>query len=86
MGPGYLRAELSVRIYDVGVFATSFGHLGDLAVPRIMRIIVNGMHWAGNVGIPQASKGVKTFRHVPKRVRKGNTRATVRKQWRRGTQ
>ena len=66
--------------YGARVFATSFGHLGDFAVPQIMRIIVNGIHWAANVEIPDASKEVKTFHLAPKRVRKASTRARARKQ------
>jgi type 1 glutamine amidotransferase len=66
--------------YGARVFATSFGHLGDFAVPQIMRIIVNGIHWAANVDIPDVSKEVKTFHLATKRVRKGSTRPRAQKQ------
>jgi len=47
--------------YGAKVFATSFGHTGDFAVPQIMRIIVNGIHWAAGVEIPDASEKVNIF-------------------------
>ena len=48
--------------YGARVFATSFGHVGDFAVPQIMRIIVNGIHWAAGVVVPDASVKVNTFK------------------------
>lgn len=47
--------------YGAKVFATSFGHTGDFAVPQIMRIIVNGIHWAAGIDIPDASEKINTF-------------------------
>ena len=61
--------------YGARVFATSFGHPGDFAVPQIMRIIVNGIHWAADVEIPDASKEVRTFHLSGQGVQKGDTRA-----------
>ena len=61
------------------VFATSFGHLGDFASPQIMRIIVNGIHWASGVSIPKASEDIRTFTLVDEAVRKGRNRARAGK-------
>jgi len=51
--------------YGAKVFAASFGHPGDFAVPQIMRIIVNGIHWAADIEIPDASKEIKIFHLSP---------------------
>ena len=56
--------------YGAKVFATSFGHLGDFAVPQIMRIIVNGIHWAAGIEVPKAAAEVKTF-ELANSVKKG---------------
>jgi len=66
--------------YGARVFATSFGHPGDFAVPQVMRIIVNGIHWVAGVEIPDASAEVKTFHLSPKEVQKSSNRAKPRKQ------
>ena len=64
--------------YGARVFATSFGHLEDFASPQIMRIIVNGIHWAADVRVPQASREIKTFTLADKAAQKKN-RARTRK-------
>ncbi len=60
--------------YGARVFATSFGHLGDLASPQIMRIIVNGIHWAADVKVPKASKEVRTFQLADKIAKRTGAR------------
>ncbi|MCX7012357.1 MAG: ThuA domain-containing protein [Candidatus Sumerlaeota bacterium] len=47
--------------YGARVFSTSFGHPGDFAVPQIMRIVVNGIHWAAGCPVPDASAEVRTL-------------------------
>ena len=47
--------------YNARVFATTLGHPQDFAVPQIMRLVVNGIHWAAGVPVPDASTAVKTF-------------------------
>ncbi|MFZ2641869.1 MAG: ThuA domain-containing protein [Verrucomicrobiia bacterium] len=47
--------------YGARVFATTLGHPRDFAVPQIMRIVVNGIHWAAGAEVPSASTEVKTF-------------------------
>lgn len=64
--------------YGARVFATSFGHLGDFASPQIMRIVVNGIHWAAGVEVPEASEEIRTFRLVDESARKGRNRARSR--------
>jgi type 1 glutamine amidotransferase len=65
--------------YGARVFATSFGHTGDFAVPQIVRIIVNGIHWAAGVPVPDPSAEVKTLNLSPKGVQKSNKRAKPQK-------
>jgi type 1 glutamine amidotransferase len=65
--------------YGARVFATSFGHLGDFASPQIMRIIVNGIHWAADVKVPPASRDVKTFTLADKTAQKKRNRARAGK-------
>ena len=60
--------------YGAKVFATSFGHLGDFAVPQIMRIVVNGIHWAADVEVPEASREIKTFQFADKSRAKARKR------------
>jgi type 1 glutamine amidotransferase len=66
--------------YGAKVFATSFGHLGDFASPQIMRIIVNGIHWASGVEVPQPSQEIATFQLVDKTVGKNRNQARTRRQ------
>lgn len=47
--------------YHARVFATTLGHPRDFGVPQIMRILVNGIHWAAGIEVPSASTPVKTF-------------------------
>ena len=61
--------------YGAKVFATSFGHPGDFAVPQIMRIIVNGIHWAAGVKIPDASTEIKTLDLAPQGIQKSKAEA-----------
>ncbi len=60
--------------YGAKVFATSFGHLGDFAVPQIMRIVVNGIHWAADAEVPDASREIKTFQLANKNRAKARKR------------
>jgi type 1 glutamine amidotransferase len=60
--------------YGARIFATSFGHLGDFAVPQIMRIVVNGIHWAADVEVPDASREIKTFQLANKNRAKARKR------------
>jgi len=64
--------------YGARVFATSFGHLGDFTSPQIMRIIVNGIHWAADVKVPEASREIKTFALADKPAQKNKNRAKKR--------
>lgn len=48
--------------YGARVFSSSFGHVGDFAVPQIMRILVNGIHWAAGKPVPAADVPVPTMR------------------------
>lgn len=48
--------------FGARVFATTLGHAGDFAVPQIMRLIANGIHWAAGVEIPSAKTPINTFR------------------------
>ncbi len=45
-------------------FTTSLGHEGDFAVPQSMRVMVNGVFWAAEQTIPDATTEVKTFKLV----------------------
>ena len=65
--------------YGARVFATSFGHLGDFASPQIMRIIVNGIHWAAKVEVPDASKDVRTFMLTDKAAQRSRKPAKPKK-------
>ena len=65
--------------YGARVFATSFGHLGDFASPQIMRIIVNGIHWAADVKVPNSSSEIRTFTLEDKAVQKVKNRTKTRK-------
>ncbi|MHC4168527.1 MAG: ThuA domain-containing protein [Planctomycetota bacterium] len=65
--------------YGARVFATSFGHLGDFASPQIMRIIVNGIHWAADVKVPEVSGEIKTFTLADKTAQKSRNRARAGK-------
>ncbi len=47
--------------FGARAFATSFGHVGDFAVPQITRIIVNGIHWAAGKDVPAADAEVSTW-------------------------
>lgn len=47
--------------YGARVFATTLGHPRDFAVPQIMRLVVNGIHWAAGAEVPAASATVETF-------------------------
>lgn len=47
--------------YGAAVFATTLGHPRDFAVPQIMRILVNGIHWATGAEVPAASTAINTF-------------------------
>jgi type 1 glutamine amidotransferase len=47
--------------YQARVFATTLGHPQDFAVPQIMRLVVNGIHWAAGVPVPTASTDIHTF-------------------------
>jgi len=47
--------------YGARVFATTLGHPRDFAVPQIMRLVVNGIHWAAGADVPAASAAVQTF-------------------------
>lgn len=47
--------------YGARVFGTTLGHPRDFAVPQIMRIVVNGIHWAAGVEVPDAACEIKTF-------------------------
>jgi hypothetical protein len=51
--------------YGARVFATTLGHPGDFAVPQIMRMVVNGIHWAAGVEIPAATTEIRTFQVSP---------------------
>jgi type 1 glutamine amidotransferase len=62
--------------YGARVFATSFGHLGDFASPQIMRVIINGIHWAADVKVPEAPKDIKTFTLVDRDAQKGKNRVS----------
>jgi type 1 glutamine amidotransferase len=66
--------------YGARVFATSFGHLGDFAVPQIMRITVNGIHWAAGVDVPDASTEIRTFQLAAKKAggKRGGTKGKRR--------
>ena len=47
--------------YGARVFASTLGHPQDFAVPQIMRLVVNGIHWAAGVPVPDASTPINTF-------------------------
>jgi type 1 glutamine amidotransferase len=47
--------------YGARVFASTLGHPRDFAVPQIMRLVVNGIHWAAGAEVPAASAAVNTF-------------------------
>ena len=47
--------------YGARVFATTLGHPQDFAVRHIMRLVVNGIHWAAGVPVPDAATEIKTF-------------------------
>jgi hypothetical protein len=47
--------------YGARVFAGTLGHPRDFAVPQVMRIVVNGIHWAAGAEVPAASVAVKPF-------------------------
>ncbi len=47
--------------YGARVFASTLGHPRDFAVPQIMRIVVNGIHWAAGCPVPDAATEIKTF-------------------------
>ena len=49
------------------VFGTTLGHPGDFEVPQIMRLVVNGIHWAVGVAPPAASTEVRRF-HVDAKI------------------
>ncbi len=48
--------------YGARVFASTLGHPQDFAVPQIMRLVVNGIHWAAGAPVPDASTAINTFR------------------------
>jgi type 1 glutamine amidotransferase len=48
--------------FGARVFGTTLGHPGDFAVPQIMRLVVNGVHWAAGQEIPSAKTPINTFR------------------------
>jgi len=47
--------------YGARVFTTTLGHPQDFAVPQIMRLVVNGIHWAAGVDVPGATSPIETF-------------------------
>lgn len=47
--------------FGAKVFGTTLGHPRDFAVPQIMRLVVNGIHWAAGADSPAASAEVRTF-------------------------
>lgn len=47
--------------FGARVFSTSFGHVRDFAVPQIMRIVVNGIHWAAGKPQPAPDVGIGTL-------------------------
>jgi len=47
--------------YGAKVFASSFGHVDDFGSPQIMRILVNGIHWAAGVTVPSPESKINTF-------------------------
>ena len=46
--------------YGARVFATTLGHPQDFAVPQIMRLVVNGIHWAAGIPVPDGATAIKT--------------------------
>ena len=49
------------NVFGAKVFASSFGHVDDFGSPQIMRIMVNGIHWAAGVAVPSPDTEIKTF-------------------------
>jgi len=49
------------NVFGSRVFASSFGHVDDFGSPQIMRILVNGIHWAAGVPVPRADAEINTF-------------------------
>lgn len=47
--------------FGAKVFASSFGHVDDFGSPQIMRILVNGLHWAAGEDVPSQEARVNTF-------------------------
>lgn len=47
--------------FGAKVFASSFGHVDDFGSPQIMRILVNGIHWAADVPVPKPDAEINTF-------------------------
>lgn len=47
--------------FGAKVFASSFGHVDDFGSPQIMRILVNGIHWAAGVPVPKPEAKINTF-------------------------
>jgi hypothetical protein len=47
--------------YGARVFASTLGHPRDFAVPQIIRLLVNGIHWAAGAAVPATSTAINTF-------------------------
>jgi len=47
--------------FGAKVFASSFGHVDDFGSPQIMRIMVNGLHWAAGLPAPRPEIKINTF-------------------------